>query len=112
LIDGALLSVSPEFTIAAPMLRESLATSAVGPASLLVMFVLIYLPDDLRPRCESSQYFLIRATMPLRHNGPAELHLALARCALLRNLFARLNPSLWKRQLPSRLSFSDAQAAE
>jgi hypothetical protein len=76
------------------------------------MFVLIYLPNELHPRFESSQYFLIRATMPLRHNGPAEFHLALARCALLRNLFARLNPSLWKRQLPSRLSFSDAQAAE
>ena len=104
--------MSPGFTIVAPIPREPPVTSATVRASLLDMFVLIYLPDDLRPRCESSQYFLIRATMPLRHNGPAELDLALARCALLRNLFARLNPSLWKRQLLSRLSFSDAQAAE
>ncbi len=54
------------------MPREAPVTSATVPASLLVMFVLIYLPDDLPLGFESAQYFVPCAAMLSRHNAFGE----------------------------------------
>jgi hypothetical protein len=51
------------------MPREPPVTGVTLPASLLMMFVLIYLPDHLPSPFESAQYFVPCAVMLLRHSG-------------------------------------------
>jgi LysR family transcriptional regulator, benzoate and cis,cis-muconate-responsive activator of ben and cat genes len=57
------------------MPREPAVSSATLPASVLVMFVLIYLHDDLPLGFESAQYFVPCAAMLSRHNKLGRMEL-------------------------------------
>jgi DNA-binding MarR family transcriptional regulator len=57
------------------MLREPTMSSATEPASSLMMFVLIYLRDDLPLGFEFAQYRFICSAMPFRHKLTSALEL-------------------------------------
>ena len=54
------------------LLTQPLVSSATVPASFLMMFVLIYLRDDLPLGFESAQYCVPCAAMLSWHNGAGQ----------------------------------------